>query len=89
LIEAMGFGSCVVANATPENLEALGGTGMSYDGGNGGVALAAVLAELLKDPTLPARLAVDSRARADAVYSWEAVTDAYERLMAGGDAPKP
>lgn len=89
LIEAMGFGSCVVANATPENLEALGGTGLNYAGARGGAALMPVLAELLKDPTLPARLAVASRARADAVYSWEAVTDAYERLMAGGDASKP
>jgi len=84
LIEAMGFGSCVIANATPENLEALGGTGMSYDGG--GAALAVALGGLLADPALAARLAVESKARAVAAYSWEAVTDAYERLMAGGSA---
>lgn len=86
LIEAMGFGSCVVANATPENLEALGGTGLSYAGADGGGALAPVLAELLTDPALPARLAARSKARADATYSWDAVTDAYERLMSGGQA---
>lgn len=86
LIEAMGFGSCVVANATPENLEALGGTGLSYAGVDGGAALAPVLGDLLKDPALIARLAARSKARADAAYSWEAVTDAYERLMAGEQA---
>src|SRR5207245_11042767 len=31
LVEAMGTGRCVIANATPENLEVIGDAGLSYE----------------------------------------------------------
>lgn len=80
LIEAMAAGNCVVANDHAPNLEALGEAGLSYDGQAGAAALARVLQQALDDPALAAELREHARARAQALYSWESVTDAYERL---------
>ena len=77
LIEAMGYGNCVLAYATPENREVLGDAGFLY----GDVAqLRAQLQELASNPGLrrPAQESAMLRARR---YSWEAVTDRYETLF--------
>lgn len=80
LIEAMAAGNCVVANDHAPNLEALGDAGLSYDGQTGAAALAHVLQQALDEPALAAELRDRARVRAQALYSWESVTDAYERL---------
>jgi glycosyltransferase involved in cell wall biosynthesis len=88
LLEAMAARAAVVVNDTPENLEVLGDAGLCYDGGIGSPSLRAVLERLLKDPALVDALGGRALERVRALYSWDGVTDAYERLfralLAGG-----
>lgn len=81
LVEAMAHGSCVIANNTPENLETIGNAGLSYDGVEGSKALREVLQKLLEDNETVERLKRAARQRASTVYTWERVTDDYERLF--------
>lgn len=81
LVEAMAFESCVVAQDTPANLETIDDAGFSYDGTVGAESLKAVLQRLLADPALVEEYKKKARARAEAVYTWDGVTDAYERLF--------
>jgi glycosyltransferase involved in cell wall biosynthesis len=81
LLEAMAAETCVVVNDTPENLETIAEAGFSYHGEVGAAALRSVLEGLLKDPALVADLARRGLDRVRAHYSWDGVTDAYERLF--------
>jgi glycosyltransferase involved in cell wall biosynthesis len=81
LLEAMGFGRCVVVNDTPENLETVGDAGFSYEGSTGAPSLRAVLERLLKDPAIAQEFGVRARERVRTQYSWGSVTDDYERLF--------
>lgn len=80
LVEAMAFGNCVVVHNTPENLETIGEAGLTYDGKQGAENLRAVLDTLLKNPEQVENYRQAAQQRARTVYSWEKVTDAYERL---------
>jgi len=81
LTEAMAFGNCVVAHNTPENLETVGDAGFSYEGEIGAESLRQVLRRLLSNTELVEKYQQLARQRAQTHYSWEAVTDAYERLF--------
>ncbi len=81
LVEAMAFGSCVVVHDTDENLETVGGAGLSYDGQLGAQSLQPLLQELLRDPDATAVWAGAAVERARQTYSWERVTDQYETLF--------
>ena len=81
LVEAMAFGSCVVTYNTAENMETIGDAGFSYDGKVGADSLREVLQQLISDPSLIKKYGRLARQRAQSHYSWEAVTDDYERLM--------
>jgi glycosyltransferase involved in cell wall biosynthesis len=81
LIEAMAFGNCVVVNNTAENLETIADAGLAYDGARGAAGLREVLTRLLGEPQRVAEYRDRARDRAGATYSWETVTDAYERLF--------
>jgi glycosyltransferase involved in cell wall biosynthesis len=81
VLEAMGAGTAVLVNDTPENLETIGDAGLSYDGGIGAASLRAALEQLLKDPVQAADLGRRGLARVRAHYSWDSVTDAYESLF--------
>ena len=81
LIEAMAFGNCVVAHNTLENLETIGDAGFAYDGKVGAGSLRLVLQRLLSEPELVAEYRQRACQRAQTHYTWEAVTDAYERLF--------
>jgi glycosyltransferase involved in cell wall biosynthesis len=81
LIEAMAFGNCVVAHNTPENLETIGDAGFAYDGKVGTDSLRQVLQRLLSEPELVGEYRQRACQRAQTHYTWEAVTDAYERLF--------
>lgn len=81
LVEAMAHGSCVVVNNTPENLETIADAGFSYDGNDGAPSLAKVLQRLIDDSTLRSTYADRARRRAETVYTWETVTDEYERMF--------
>ncbi len=80
IVEAMAAGNCVLVNDYRPNLETIGDAGVSYPGREGATGLRRVLAELLDDPARIERYRELATARARAVYSWDAVTEAYERL---------
>lgn len=80
LVEAMAFGNCVITHNTPENLETIGEAGLAYDGKQGAESLRAVLDTLLRNPEQVEAYRQQAQYRARTVYSWEKVTDAYERL---------
>ena len=81
LTEAMAFGNCVVAHNTPENLETIGDAGLAYDGKAGADSLRQVLQRLLSAPDLVADYRRRARQRAQTHYTWDAVTEAYERMF--------
>ncbi|HYP21855.1 MAG TPA: DUF1972 domain-containing protein [Chloroflexia bacterium] len=81
LLEAMGFGNCVVAHDTPENLETIGPAGFSYDGREGAASLCRVLARLLQDPRVVEERRAMSLAHVRANYSWDRITSRYIDLF--------
>ena len=81
LIEAMAFGNCVVVHNTPENLETIRDAGFAYDGTIGADSLYEVLQHLFNNPAIVEEYRHRAQWRAQTYYSWEAVTDAYERLF--------
>lgn len=80
LIEAMGRGALVLYRNTPENAEVAGDAGIAFEADD----LAAKL-RLVLEMTEPERDALRQRAmeRVREHYSWDAVTDAYEKLLEG------
>jgi len=80
LIEAMGQGNIVVANGTPENIEALDGAGIIYRK-NDVRDLTRCLQEVADCPEKYAGLKAAALDRARAAYSWESVVDQYEQLF--------
>ncbi len=80
LIEAMGAGNLVLAYATPENREVVGDTAILFTDER---ELADGLRSAIAEPRRPEfeALRAAARARAETLYSWDAVTDAYERLL--------
>jgi glycosyltransferase involved in cell wall biosynthesis len=81
LIEAMAHGACVIANDTPENLETIGDAGFGYSGRLGAAGLRSILARLLAAPSTIDEYRQRAAHRANTVYTWETVTDAYEALF--------
>jgi glycosyltransferase involved in cell wall biosynthesis len=81
LVEAMGFGNCVVVQDIEENLETVGDAGLSYEGQAGAAGLRGVLQRLLSDPRLVEEYRRRARTRAQEYFSWDAVTRSYERLF--------
>jgi glycosyltransferase involved in cell wall biosynthesis len=80
-LEAMAAGRRVVVSDTPENLETVRDVGVSYPGEMGGLGLRPILERLLKDPALVAEQGARGRERVRIHYTWDGVTDAYERLL--------
>ena len=80
IVEAMMAGNCVVVNDHLPNLEVVGDAAVGYEGRLGAPALTPVLQDLLDHPDDIERYRVAAARRARTIYSWEAVTDAYERL---------
>ena len=80
LIEAMGRGNLVLYRDTPENAEVAGDAGVPF-----AAADLARKMKLLLEMSEEERQALRRKAaaRAEACYSWEAVTGAYERLLMG------
>jgi glycosyltransferase involved in cell wall biosynthesis len=92
LVEAMGFGNCVVAHDTPENRETTGEAGFHYNGQHPAASLRAVLQRLVNEPGQVREARARARERARLHYSWEQVTDAYEALfrrMLAHEVPAP
>ena len=80
LIEAMGQGSLIIANDTPENAEVLGNAGLLYPK-NQVESLAHYLQEVEDDPDKYAGFRAAALERARSVYSWDAVINRYAQLF--------
>lgn len=79
LIEAMGRGALVLYRNTPENAEVAGDAGVPFEGDLAEkIAGTLAMSEAAREE-LRARAAERVRRH----YSWDAVTDQYERLLAG------
>ncbi len=79
LLEAMGFGNCVLTLAAPENIEAIGDAGIPYTDEND---LAEKLQRVLRDGSLVQSFRNRAQARVQEVYDWDYVVDRYEDLFA-------
>jgi glycosyltransferase involved in cell wall biosynthesis len=88
LIEAMGQGNVIIANGTPENMEALGYTGLIYKKNNS-ADLARLLQEVVDNPEKYQHCRNDALQRARDLYSWEDVVTRYERLFTALVFPNP
>ena len=80
LVEAMGFGNCVLAHDTPEHREVLGDAGLFFDA-HRPETLAALLDRIVADPTLVEGYRARATARAAARYSWDRVTEQYDAIL--------
>jgi glycosyltransferase involved in cell wall biosynthesis len=78
LIESMGAGNCVIAKDTAENREVVQDTGLFFRDADD---LSRQMELTLSDPALVTRLRLCAQERAKTRYSWDAVTDAYEKLL--------
>lgn len=79
LIEAMGYGNCVLTLATPENREVVGEAGILYKDADD---LAAQLQRALDDDALTNDYRQRAQAHVRQHYDWEGVVDRYENLFA-------
>jgi glycosyltransferase involved in cell wall biosynthesis len=79
LLEAMGYGNCVLTLATPENVEAVGDAGLSYADEDD---LALQLQRVLRDGSLVSAYRLRAQERVKKYYDWERVVDRYEDLFA-------
>ncbi|HZC33633.1 MAG TPA: glycosyltransferase [Candidatus Bathyarchaeia archaeon] len=80
LVEAMGFGSAIVANDVPEHRETLGDAGHYY---RGPAELVTELQRLLDDPEVAHLLGRRAHDRATSVFGWDAIADSYEAWLMG------
>lgn len=79
LLEAMGYGNCVLTLATPENMEVVGEAGVPYIDE---FDLAEKLQRVLRDGSLVQAYRNRAQQRIQSHYDWEKVVDQYERLFA-------
>jgi glycosyltransferase involved in cell wall biosynthesis len=90
LVEAMGYGNCVLVNDNCSNLEVISDAGFHYRGADGDIDLQRKMQELLDAPDLVAAYRVRARQRAQGCYRWDDVVqqhaNAYRRLMGGAGA---
>ena len=80
LIEAMGFGDCVIVNGTPENIEVVGNAGIIYKK-NDVEDLREKIEYVIRNPKSIRMYGEKARKSIKANYSWDAVTDKYENLF--------
>jgi glycosyltransferase involved in cell wall biosynthesis len=88
LVEAMGFGNCVLVNDTPSNLEVIADAGFSYRGSEGDENLVHQLRMLVDEPALVEKYRRRAWQRAQEHYRWEDVVRQhallYQRILRGG-----
>jgi glycosyltransferase involved in cell wall biosynthesis len=73
LVEAMGFGNCVLVNDTPSNLEVVGNAGFSYHGADCDRDLRKQVQMLLDNPQVVEEYRCKASKRAQTSYRWEDV----------------
>ena len=80
LVEAMGAGNCVIVYDTPENREVAADAGLYFDGIE---SLRRQIEFIAANPNAVLSQRARAHERARDRYSWEAITDSYERLLSG------
>jgi glycosyltransferase involved in cell wall biosynthesis len=92
LVEAMGYGNCVLVNDTRSNLEVISDSGFSYHGAEGDADLQEKMQRLLDAPELVAEYQLRALRRAQTHYRWEDVVEqhanVYRQLMGTPDEAK-
>ena len=89
ILEALAAGNCVLVNDHTPNVETVGDAGFYFSGEQGVPDLTAQLERLLDKPETVAAARDRALERAKR-YSWDAVTDDYEKLLvAARDAAGP
>jgi glycosyltransferase involved in cell wall biosynthesis len=78
LLEAMGYGNCVLTLATPENIEVVGDAGIAYADE---ADLTEKLQKVLRDGSLVQSYRHRAQQRVQKFYDWERVVDEYEQLF--------
>jgi glycosyltransferase involved in cell wall biosynthesis len=78
LIEAMGAGNCVLVYDTPENREVVGDCGLFF---SSAAELSRLIQQAVDDPQLVESYRDMARSRIVKLYSWDAITDQYEKLF--------
>ncbi|HEY3418251.1 MAG TPA: glycosyltransferase family 4 protein [Armatimonadota bacterium] len=79
LLEAMSYGLCCLVSDIPENLEALGGCGFTFQNRNID-DLSRQLQHIMANPQATNQYARHAVARVAEHYSWDRVTDQFEQL---------
>src|SRR5436190_3144114 len=79
LLEAMGFGNCVLTLSAPENMEAVGDAAILYQDESD---LVRKLQRVLRDGSLVHSFRNRAQARVQEHYTWDRVVDQYEQLFA-------
>ena len=79
LLEAMSYGLCCLVSDIPENLEALGGCGVSFESKSVD-DLTRCLENLLAVDASRGDLSDRARARVRDEYSWDLIADRFESL---------
>ena len=79
LLEAMGYGNCVLTLATPENIEAVGDAGIPYADE---YDLVENLQRVLRDGSTVQAFRNRAQQRVKRYYDWDRVVDQYEELFA-------
>ena len=79
LLEAMGYGNCVLTLATPENIEAVGDAGIPYADE---FDLTEKLQRVLRDGSLVQSYRNRAQVRVQRYYDWDRVVGQYEKLFA-------
>ena len=88
LVEAMGYGNCLLVNDAPENREAVGDCGLWFHAHDDD-DIARAFEEVRGTPELARQMGAKAAARAAETYSWEAVTKDYEKLFNSLAGPRP
>ena len=87
LVEAMGYGNCVLVNDTPSNLEVIANAGFSYRSAEGAEDLRTQLQTLLDSPQIVREYRVRAAERALTHYRWEDVVrrhlSLYQSVLEG------
>lgn len=80
LVEAMGYGNCVLVNDTPENREVAGETAIYFSAADP-ATLAAAFEWVRANPRAARERGRSAAERAARLYSWEGVTALYAELF--------
>ncbi len=80
LVEAMGYGNCVLVNDEPANRETAGEAAIYFEVRDR-ASLTAAFEQAAGDPARARRLGDRAARRAASEFNWEQVTDQYEQLF--------